>query len=96
MANYVAHYTKKLGILLSKERNLLRLLEKGAAQSRLLTAAEAVRDARIRAEHARAARLSPADTPQRDRALERIARRIEVIRGSTSREIVIELQSRRP
>ncbi len=48
MANYLVHHTKKKQILARKEAALRRLIESVAPDSKLIAAAEDVRDARIR------------------------------------------------
>ena len=59
MASYVAHYTKKQQILGRKELALRRLIDRGAAPEKLMSAAADVRDARIRALRARRATIVP-------------------------------------
>ena len=48
MASYIAHHTKKKRVLARKEAELRRLIKSGAPADKLISAAELVRDARIR------------------------------------------------
>ena len=48
MASFVANHRKKRELLLKKEQELHRLIERGAEHEKLLVAALEVRDARIR------------------------------------------------
>jgi hypothetical protein len=48
MTSYLAHHTKKKRILARKEAALRRLVSANAPVAKLVTAAETVRDARIR------------------------------------------------
>lgn len=59
MANYLVHHTKKKQILARKEATLQRLIDANAAADKLITAAEEVRDARIRVMRAQRSTLVP-------------------------------------
>ena len=61
MSNYVPHYTKKKLILEAKEAALERLIAAEAPLDMLITAAEMVRDARVRVLQARRATIVPKD-----------------------------------
>lgn len=61
MANYVAHYTKRLHCQKSKEEALRRFVKRGTAHDKLVLAAEEVRVARIHTLKAKLATLPPAD-----------------------------------
>jgi hypothetical protein len=50
MSNYIPHYSKKLRIRRKREVKLRKLIELGKEESKLLEAAELVRDARVRAQ----------------------------------------------
>ena len=49
MANYVAHYRKKLATLRRKRLELIRLLERNGTAGELVVAAEALRASQVRA-----------------------------------------------
>jgi hypothetical protein len=62
MANYVAHYRKKLETLRRQRLNLLRLLERNPAPGELAQAADAVKDSQVRALQAKRAQIRPCDS----------------------------------
>ena len=59
MTNYIPHYTKKKQGLERKELALTRLVETGAANEKLVAAAEDVREARVRVLRAQRATIVP-------------------------------------
>jgi hypothetical protein len=59
MANYVAHYRKKLYSLARKKLDLNRLLERHATEQEVAMAAEAVRESQLRALEAERAQVPP-------------------------------------
>lgn len=66
MANYVAHYRKKLYTLGRKKLDLKRLLERHGAEEKIAMAAVAVREAQIRVLEAKRAQI-PACEANADR-----------------------------
>ena len=62
MANYVAHHRKKLGTLARKKLDLIRLLEHHATEQEVAMAAEAVREAQIRALEIKRAQIPACET----------------------------------
>ena len=61
MANYIAHYRKKLYTLAHKKLDLYRLLERQGTEQEVVIAAEAVRDSEIRALEAKRAQVPPCE-----------------------------------
>jgi hypothetical protein len=66
MANYVAHYQKKLYALARRKLELNRLLERHGTEHEMAMAAEAVRESQIRALEAKRAQV-PACEANADR-----------------------------
>lgn len=76
--NYIPHYTKKKQILVRSEEALRRLIRSNATEEKLITAAENVRDARIRVLRAQRATIVPTGDAQErykkiDARIQRIA-----------------------
>jgi hypothetical protein len=62
MSNYIPHYTKKMGRLEDRERDLAKLLRRtDAGAKELVEAGEAVRDAHVRVLRARRAMFPPSE-----------------------------------
>jgi hypothetical protein len=61
MANYVAHYRKKLYTLARKKLDLSRLLRGDATEEEVAMAAEAVRESQIRILEAKRAQIPPCE-----------------------------------
>jgi hypothetical protein len=66
MANYIAHYRKKLYTLARKKLDLNRLLERDGTEQEVVMAAEAVRESQIRVLAAKRAQV-PAFEANADR-----------------------------
>jgi hypothetical protein len=64
MTDYIPHYTKKKQVLARKEDALSRLIRRNAPMSKVVAAAEGVRDARIRVVRAQRATIAPRDDAQ--------------------------------
>lgn len=62
MANYVAHYTKKLQTLARKKLALKRLLSGQRTEKEVAIAAEAIRESQIRALEAKKAQIPPCES----------------------------------
>lgn len=62
MANYVAHYTKKLQTLARKRLDLKRLLSGKCTEEQVAIAAEEVRESQIRVLEAKKAQIPPCET----------------------------------
>jgi hypothetical protein len=86
MANYLAHYTKKLQTLARKKLDLLRLLQREAGQEEVAVAAEAVREAQIRALEAKSAQVAPCEANAR--RLRAIEEEISACQRRSTAEIV--------
>ncbi len=61
MANYVAHYRKKLYTLARKKLDLNRLLERHGTEQEVALAAESVRESQIRVLEAKRAQVPPCE-----------------------------------
>jgi hypothetical protein len=59
MANYIAHYTKKLQICAKREEILRRIVKQGGSKEKIVEAVEELRAAWIRVLKARQANLVP-------------------------------------
>jgi hypothetical protein len=96
MTSYVSNFQKKIRIRGEKEEKLRRLIAQGKDESKLLKAAEIVRDARIRELQAKKAQLSPEDTPERLARIARIDSQIDAIRATTPDSVLAEFRSASP
>lgn len=96
MPCYVAYYRKKLLILHKREASLRRRLARGESQTKLLLAAEMVREARIRALRARHARLPPEERPDLHLEFQKIEDQINVVRATSAEEILDEFRTSAP
>jgi hypothetical protein len=88
MTNYIPHYTKKKQILARKEQKLRCLLEQSADLQKLITAAEGIRDARIRVLRAKRATIPPEGTAQV--AFDRIDQEIDCLLSTAPQIILAE------
>jgi hypothetical protein len=85
MSNYIPHHRKKLAIRKKREEKLRRLISQNAEESKLIKAAEMVRDARVRAEQSRLREASDAES-------EAIEAQIEALRATTPESILQEFR----
>jgi hypothetical protein len=90
MTSYVANFQKKIRIRGEKEEALRRFIAQGKDETKLLKAAETVRDARIRELQAKKAQISPRDTPERIVRISNLDRRIEALRATSPESILSE------
>ena len=93
MANYVANFQKKNRIRGEKEENLRRLIAQGKDETKLLKAADMVRDARLRELQAKKAQISPEDTPERLVRIANIDSQIQATRTTTPDFVLAEFRS---
>ena len=91
MSNYIAHYTKKLGIRHKKEECLRRLICQGAEKRKLLDAAEELRLARTRVLKAKKAIIPPNYGPQ-DKRVAHIDDEILALGKMTAEAVLLEYQ----
>jgi hypothetical protein len=64
LANYIAHYRKKLEKLARREADLVRALERDATDEELKRASEIVRASKVRVFEAQRAQNIPCDRPE--------------------------------
>lgn len=88
MSNYIPRYTKKKEILHGKEDALRRLLSANAPREKLIRAAGAVRDARIRVLRAQRATIVPRGDGQL--AYEKIDSRVRKLKEAPIVAILLE------
>lgn len=93
MTSYVANFQKKSRIRGEKEENLRRFIVQGKDETKLLKAADMVRDARLRELQAKKAQISPEDTPERLVRIAKIDSQIEATRATTSDSVLAEFRS---
>ena len=88
MTSYVAHHTKKKQILARKEAALQRLVDSNAPVTKLVAAADEVRDARIRVLHVQRSIIVPKDDA--DVLYAKIDRKIQTIADTPTSAILAE------
>jgi hypothetical protein len=93
MANYVAHYQKKLDTLARKRLDLIRLLGRHGTEHEVVAAAEEVRAAQRRALEAKRAQVPPCDANS-DR-LRAIDEEIAACLRRSAAEIIASCKQRR-
>lgn len=92
MASFIAHYRKKQFQLRELEGELLALLQKGGDGAAILRAAAEVRQAQIRAEKERMAKMEPSG--KNAAAIRELEGKIEELRGVAVEAAVEEYRKR--
>lgn len=94
MANYVAHYRKKLQTLARNKLALVRLLEQRATDGQIAAAAEEVRASQIRALEAKRAQIAPSEL--NCERIQKLEAEISHYRGVPVAEIIAWCRPRHP
>jgi len=94
MTSYVAYYGKKREQLDKHERELIALIQKNAPASKLLKAAQVVRDAHIRVPKSRREQLPASETSAAQRAI--LNDQIQLWLGTSPETVLARYRSRPP
>ena len=92
MANYIANYRKRLERLERVQADLVRLIQRGAAEEKLLEVAAEVRECRIRALRAKQAKIPERNEEER-RVVLKIGHEIDALRLLSVESILDEFMT---
>jgi hypothetical protein len=88
--NYIPHYTKKKQILARKQHRLRRLIERRVTPQKLISAADAIREARIRVLRAQRATIPPKGDAHV--LFDKIDRKIDALLKMTPQDILAHFE----